>query len=298
MIDRPIDERDQQSITEETSCTDSISSTKGVDATSLSTGKTDLLFENIVAMKLAENSSYSYRSYLKRDDNNSVELPIWRGNICNWKYSVIDHFRLLSRRTVAVSMNIFDRVLATKGSQYGRKDILLLSLGALYISIKIHEQTGIELCTMSDLSRHQFSSKEIQEAELNILQNTRWLVHPPLPIDFISLLLKVLPTSVIMPVRYKIFESARYLVELSVCDHFFVGLQASIIAFAALLNVLDDEIGYHIIPENTVQLFLANLRLNFQFDPDQHRVGAVRYRLRGLIPTPSRTSPRTICRDV
>jgi len=87
------------------------------------------------------------------------------------------------------------------------------------------------------------------------------------------------------------------LVEILVCDHFFVGLQPSIIAFAAILNVLEDDNGYGITPKKTISVFLANFRFDFQFNPGNGRVEAVRHRLRGAIPTQMRPSPRTICRD-
>ena len=174
VIGRSNDERGQQRLLEEQPYNDISSTTKEADAASLSTGNSDLLFENIVAMKLAENSSYLHRSYFNGNDDYSAEFPIWRENICNWKYSIIDHFKL-SRRTVAVSMNIFDRFLATLCNKCGMKEALLISLSALFVSIKIHEPTGIRVCILSDLSRNQFSSKEIKEMELKILQNTRWL---------------------------------------------------------------------------------------------------------------------------
>jgi len=252
-------------------------------------GKAEILIQNIAAMKLSENSSYSYSSYLKEGAlqlsmgcDDSKQLSLWREKLCSWTYDVVDHFKL-SRRTVAVSMNIFDRFLATIGNQCDGNQALLISLGTLYISIKIHERKRMKLWTMSDLSRNQFSPKEIGDMELHILHNIRWLAHPPVPLDFISVILKFLPMSVAMPVRYQIFELARYLIELSVCDKYFVDLQSSSAAFAAILNVLEDHISYETIPKTARDSFFVNLYFSLQFDKGDPKIKVARCRLRCVL---------------
>ena len=128
-----------------------------------------LLIDKIVVMRRSEQSSYLYGSYFKEPPMKSNctdpgEFSLWREKICHWTYTVIDHFNL-SRRTVAISMDLFDRFLATLGNNCDGNQALLISLTTLYISIKIHEKKKIKLSTLSDLSRSQFTPKEIEDME-------------------------------------------------------------------------------------------------------------------------------------
>lgn len=84
--------------------------------------------------------------------SDSITICCWRENICYWAYNTIDYFEL-SRKTVAICMNLFDRYLAAtittnkhngccrhpqEGMLTTRK-FLLISLTCLYMAIKINE---------------------------------------------------------------------------------------------------------------------------------------------------------------
>lgn len=69
-----------------------------------------------------------------------------------------------------------------------------------------------------------------------------WHVHPPTAFCFGKHLLFLLPgnPSLSSDDRHAILELARFLTELSVIDYFFVPYKPSVVAFAALLNAMDD----------------------------------------------------------
>ena len=212
-------------------------------------GKASFVIDKVEAMMRQEQTVYLYRRYVKPQprsaeylDEDPEDLLIWREKICHWTYSVIDHFEL-SRKTVAVSINLFDRYLATQGNRCDGSLALLVSLTTLYIAIKVHERKKIKLETLAELSRCQFESKDIEEMEIRILESLSWFVHPPIVVDFISHLLKFLPAVVPMPARKKIFELSRYMAELSLCDPLFMEHHPSTIAFAAIINVLEHELS-------------------------------------------------------
>lgn len=250
-------------------------------------GEDETHIESIAAMKISENLLYLHSTYLemtpkeqrqKKPDNSEV-LPMWREKLCNWMFSFIDHINM-ARRTVAVSMNLFDRFLATIENQCDGKQVILISLTTLYISIKVHEPKKIPICAMSELSRNLFSPNEIRDMELQILHNLQWLVHPPVPSDFLSFLLKLLPVSVEMPIRCQIHTLTNYVVQLSLFDLNFVEVKSSTIAFAAILNVLDDNISYDAFPKKIRISYLARLYSRLLFDQDNFHTKAVRQRLR------------------
>jgi hypothetical protein len=146
----------------------------------------------------------------------------------------------LSREVVSVSLDLFDRYLATRGNQCNGNLALLTSLTTLHIAIKLHDTKKIKIATLANLSRGQFGAKHIEEMEWKILFALGWQLHPPTQYAFVSHLLLLLPSEVHPAVRKEIFELSRYLTELSICDSYFVDVNNSTVAFAAILNVMDD----------------------------------------------------------
>ena len=194
-------------------------------------------------------------------------------------YSVVDHFEL-SRETVAISIDLFDRYLATRGNRCNGSSALLTSLTTLYIAIKLNEPKKIKLTTLSNLSRGQFFPPDIEEMEFRILSNLDWMVHPPTVVSFVSHFLLFLP-QVHSSVRKDIFELARYLAELSICDAFFVDCSSSTIAYSAVLNVMDD-ISLSRISAGARHRFLAELYERVGLDHRTDDVRTARERLREI----------------
>lgn len=236
--------------------------------------RASFVVDKVQAMMRQEQTVYLYRRYIKPPPNakylheDPEDIAMWREKICHWTYSVIDHFEL-SRKTVAVSINLFDRYLATQGNQCDGSLALLISLTTLYIAIKVHEKKKIKLHTLAELSRSQFLASDIEDMEIQILQSLSWLVHPPTVVDFVSHLLKFLPPTVSMPVRQNIFELSRYMAELSVCDPFFIEHHPSTIAFSAIINVLDGGMSRFIISIHCRSIFYKCL---------EHELGFYRHR--------------------
>lgn len=194
-------------------------------------------------------------------------------------YSVVDHFEL-SRETVAISIDLFDRYLATRGNRCNGSSALLTSLTTLYIAIKLNEPKKIKLTTLSNLSRGQFFPPDIEEMEFRILSSLDWMVHPPTVVSFVSHFLLFLP-QVHASVRKDIFELARYLAELSICDAFFVDCSSSTIAYSAVLNVMDD-ISLSRISAGARHRFLAELYERVGLDHRDDDVRTARERLREI----------------
>ena len=249
-----------------------------------------LSIDRLKAMIQQEQRMYDHSNFLSTKQNAApsllVDSVVWREKICTWTYSVIDHFHL-SRSTVAVSMNLYDRYLATCGDKYEGRFALLCSLSTLYISIKLHEpKSTIDRCGMSQLcklSRDQFRPKDIANMELKILHALSWLVNPPLPTDFIALILNLLPHAVHPFVRQRIFELSQYIIELTVCDPFFIQTPPSVIAFAALLNVLEEDIDYLSFSSANRHIFLQNLEDTLSLHKSDQGVRRHRKRMKNIL---------------
>jgi len=241
------------------------------------------LIDRINAMKRQEMAFYLHHMYVQpsqksQSDHDSLEFYAWREKICHWSYSVIDHFNL-SRHTVAISLDLFDRFLATRGNKCDGSYALLTSLTTLYIAVKIHESRKLKIKTLTRLSRGQFDNRDIEKMELKILKALSWLVHPPTVVDFIQHLLKLLPIQVGPQVQHKIFELSRYTAELSVCDPFFTEYPPSLIAFAAILNVLEHEIDFDSCSPGCREKFFSDLHRDLNLHRGRTAVKTARLRL-------------------
>ncbi|GAX21525.1 hypothetical protein FisN_6Hh415 [Fistulifera solaris] len=243
----------------------------------------DDAIDRLIAMRHQEEVSYSYRKYLPPFPAGSFDGKLnvtWREKICQWSYNVVDHFEL-SREVVAVSISIFDRFLATQGNKCNGALALLTSLTTLHIAIKLHENKKIKLTTLANLSRGQFGPEHIEEMERRILNAVGWKVHPPTHYSFISDFLLLLPQEANPVVRKELFELSRYISELAVCDSFFVDVNNSTVAFAALLCVMDD-ISYSRLSAGLREKMLVDISLKVGLNHFSRPVQAARERLRTM----------------
>lgn len=234
----------------------------------------------------------------------------WREKICQWTYNVVDQYVTyslycsfladfdltneilirvllpysfdLSREVVAVSLDLFDRYLATRNNECSGNLALLTSLTTLHIAIKIHDSKKIKIATLANLSRGQFGPKHIEEMEWKVLSALRWKLHPPTQYAFVSHMLLFLPNEAHPAVRKEVFELSRYLTELAVCDTFFVDIPNSIVAFAAILNVMEDSIGYARLSAGIRERFIRILMQKVGLSPSDPVVMASRERLRTM----------------
>lgn len=227
----------------------------------------DCVIDRLRVMMHQEDTHYNYQSYFPEITWDEMEQQAqlnasWREKICQWSYNVVDHFDL-PREVVAISLDLFDRYLATRGNQCSGNMALLASLTTLHIAIKVHSEKNIKVTTLASLSRGQFGSDHIEQMEWRIMEALGWKLHPPTLFAFVSHLLMLFPSEVHHTVRKELFEVAIYLAELSVCDSFFVKYPASTIAVAAIINVMED-LPYNRLSSRSRDEFWAKLSLNLR----------------------------------
>ena len=249
-------------------------------------------FDHLEEMKKQEKwSAYANHNFFHTTQKNTpesllIESIISREKICTWTYNVIDHFQL-SRSTVALSMNLYDRYLATCGNNCEGNFLLLCSLSTLFIAIKLREpRKRLDQCNisrLSKLSRGNFRERDIEEMELKILHSLSWLVNPPLASEFIPIVLNLPSLSLHSFVRQQIFESSQYMVELTVCDPFFIESTPSVIAFAAILNALEEDIDSLSFSSANRSKFLQEMFISLSLKESDHEVCMHRERMQKIL---------------
>jgi hypothetical protein len=164
---------------------------------------------------------------------------------------------------------------------------LLASLTTLHIAIKLFDTKKIKLSTLANLSRGQFNSNDIEIMEWTILSALQWRLHPPTPYAFVEHILFFLPFEVNHTIRTGLCEVSKYLTELAVCDaHFVDRAHSSTIAFAAILNVMED-MNYSKFSGGLREAFLRNLACRVNLHHRSDDVVNARKRLRKMFSVSS-----------
>lgn len=193
-----------------------------------------------------------------------------------------------------MSLSLFDRYFATLGNKYNGNIALLASLTTLHIAIKLYETKKIKLSTLANLSRGQFASRDIEMMEWTILSALHWKLHPPTPYTFVEHILYFLPQEVNGTIRAGLNEVSKYLTELAVCDAYFVDrANSSTIAFAAILNVMED-MNYSKFSGGLREHFLRNLTYHLGLNHRTDDVIGARRRLRKMFTASSTVNGTTM----
>lgn len=168
--------------------------------------------------------------------------PLWREQICDWSYNIVDHFDL-DRETVSVSFSYLDRFVSRYHNQLNHKTYQLAAMTTLYMAIKLYEMRKVGINAFISLSRGHFTASHVLAMENIILQTLSWRVHPPTPLSFVNHLLLLFPAA-----NTRLNDIARFMTELSVCDYFFVARRPSHVAVACILNAMEDvQVPPHMI---------------------------------------------------
>jgi len=204
----------------------------------------------------------------------------WRRKLCEWAYEVVDHFNF-DREVVFIALDYLDRFVSKSSCDtvvpLPKKDYQLLAVTAIYMAIKIHGEVDsndgprrkLRIDAFYELSRKQFNVESIEKTERIMLQALNWNVNPPTALKFVSTLLSLCPkwqgggtTSSHSSVLGGIYDVARYLTELSVCQSSFTfTTNTSLTAYAALVCALEcsNTTTTKPLPYQVRVLFLNNI---------------------------------------
>lgn len=154
----------------------------------------------------------------------------------------------------------------------------------MQIAIKLYESKRVRLRTLATLSRGQFVSSDIESMEWKIMQALEFRLNPPTEHSFVDYYLRLIPweSDADAATRKKAADISKYMTELAVCDPFFISIPNSIVALAALLNVLD-EISYSKLSEASRTRFLSEFCLQARINPFADQVSNSRIRLRRMV---------------
>ena len=194
----------------------------------------------------------NHEGYLHPSNPNMISAND-RTKLVDWCYSVVDHCQL-SRETVASTMDMVDRFLsmpsnsvdAARVSDESLRDqsqFQLLTIAALYSSIKVHERVALSSDLFAEIiCSRAYTAEEIEDVEHILLSGQSWRCHTPTAYQIgLAILSLLLPYVDIPEVTWGfLIDEMKYLTELAVRDYYFAFERTSTIALAAVLNAISD----------------------------------------------------------
>ncbi|EKV04804.1 G2/M-specific cyclin NimE [Penicillium digitatum PHI26] len=148
-----------------------------------------------------------------------------RGILVDWLIEVHTRFRLLPE-TLFLAVNIIDRFLSAEVVALDR--LQLVGVTAMFIASKYEEVLSPHVANFSHVADETFSDKEILDAERHVLATLEYNMSFPNPMNFLRRISKA--------DNYDIQTRTlgKYLVEISLLDHRFMGFPQSHISAAAM----------------------------------------------------------------
>lgn len=261
----------------------------------------DLMLDNIACMLNQEVKAYSCEDYMygknirvkfshRRNGakNSKTVNESCREQICEWCYRVVNFFKL-DREIVYITMSYLDRFLAT--FVVDRYTYKVAATTALLLVLKVYHPRKVILSdVITELSRGEFDSKDIEEMEIVLLRTLSWRINPPTAYCFVKhfMMLNPYASRPIQEFDVDGIEShAIFFVELSVFDYFLITSKQSEIAFAAILNAMEG-LGLWTTPNQrrkkvanraSVSKYISRLCMTLDINHDDKAIENVRERL-------------------
>lgn len=172
-------------------------------------------------------------------------LKKWRTSILEWYFEVVDHVQR-DRAVAILAINFMDRFMAAKfgvggDSEEVSRDIYhlaamtsLMLASKLYLTTRFDRRCHISTNYILSVSGGNYTKKQVEDMESEMLFALNWMVHPPIHPEFIEQFFHLMPRwTNDREIRFQIFEHARYAAELVVLSS--VGRPAKM-AYACILT--------------------------------------------------------------
>ncbi|KAL2850869.1 cyclin-like protein [Aspergillus pseudodeflectus] len=148
-----------------------------------------------------------------------------RGILVDWLIEVHTRFRLLPE-TLFLAVNLIDRFLSAEVVALDR--LQLVGVAAMFIASKYEEVLSPHVANFSHVADETFTDREILDAERHILATLEYNMSYPNPMNFLRRISKA--------DNYDIQTRTlgKYLMEISLLDHRFLGYPQSQVGAAAM----------------------------------------------------------------
>ena len=166
--------------------------------------------------------------------------------ISSYFYAIVDG-KGLDRRIASVALSYLKIFLARcSGGTKGVRQLAMLT--SLYVAIKIHSgntckngRPNVLIAEVVVWSGNTITSGDISTMEASMLNTLDFMMNPPVPQHFLDIIAPLLfDGSLITPlVKHHIMSMSNWFCEISVTNSYFLGVNPSSVAYAAILVAMD-----------------------------------------------------------
>merc|ERR1719447_1251470 len=150
-----------------------------------------------------------------------------RAVLVDWLIEVHSQFKLL-QETLYMTVYIIDKFLQTEGHTIRRNKLQLVGVTAMFIASKVEEMYAPEINDFVYITDNAYTSVEIRQMELRMLNTLGFNFSRPLPLHFLRRNSKAGDVDVLQ------HTGAKYLVELTLLEYDMAHYPPSAVAAAAL----------------------------------------------------------------
>lgn len=174
-----------------------------------------------------------------------------RGVLIDWLVEVHTQFKLL-QETLYMTVYIIDKYLQVEGLTIRRNKLQLVGVSAMFIASKVEEMYAPEINDFVYITDNAYSSAEIRQMELKLLNTLSFNFSRPLPLHFLRRNSKAGDVDVLQ------HTVAKYLVEISLLEYDIAHFPPSLMAAAALflsLRILEPSATLATVWTPTLQYY-------------------------------------------
>ncbi|CCH42864.1 G2/mitotic-specific cyclin cdc13 [Wickerhamomyces ciferrii] len=179
----------------------------------------DEIFEYLHQLEIETLPDSTYLSWQKN------LKPKMRSILVDWIVEVHLRFRLLPE-TLFLAINIMDRFMSKESLEVDK--LQLLATGSLFIAAKYEEVYSPSVKNYSYVTDGGYTEDEILEAERFILQVLKFNLNYPNPMNFLRRISKADDYDI------QTRTIGKYLLEVTIMDHRFIGIKPSLCSAAAM----------------------------------------------------------------
>ena len=264
-------------------------SADSISAVGLDQEAIDRLADRFTALKKQE-SAYEVDDFLSKildervEEGKKVVDAKCRSTMTNWCYKILD-FSSCGHEIAASAITIVDRFLSTEMGNfvlYDRKWFQLAVMCALQVSMKIHESGKLDMRALIQLGRGAFSEDEIIAMEEEIVFALRWRLCPPTAFIFMENLLELFPINLSNAMKIVLLKFTKKQIFLTVPKYSFIEDKPSHIAFAAILNAMDEIKSF---PSDSRRAFIQNAKTIAKLCYNDSKILKVRSKIYDIMST-------------
>ena len=211
------------------------------------------------------------------------QLSLWRDRVAQWCYDIVDHLNA-PRDTVYLAMNFLDRsvAFAIMDGTMTKEEYELSSITCLFLAIRVSTKADLKISDLLQICQSRLQVKDVQTTGSRLIHKLSLKTPMISPSTFARCYLKLLQSSVSPDIVVSLLEMACYLVELSVCDHFFAFVPPSKLAFAAVCICVTSEQGGLQLNPTTSQSFKQELEQHTRLSLESSEIKPLFERLRDI----------------